>query len=156
MKKSKRSYKSQHRRNIISEKSTSKMKIVPGSIIRFSYSGKEVNDSRPLVLVLNPRWQGKLHGLNISYLRESNLKQLLQLVKETAQGRIKRLLKLRLPLLSADIGDPKKFYHSRLKGFLKSKLGKTSAAYRLYISSNISGVRIVDYKFRDASWAKKS
>ena len=151
MKKSKRSYKSQHRRNIISEKSTSKMKIVPGSIIRFSYSGKEVNDSRPLVLVLNPRWQGKLHGLNISYLRESNLKQLLQLVKETAQGRIKRLLKLRLPLLSADIGDPKKFYHSRLKSFL---VGKPDC-YRTYNSGGIGGVRIIDYKFKGASWGDK-
>ena len=83
-----------------------------------------MNDSRPLVLVLNPRWQGKLHGLNISYLKESNLKQLLGLVKETAQGRIKRLLKLRLPLLSADIGDPKKFYHSRLKGNTPEYLGQ--------------------------------
>ena len=69
MKSSKKSYDLQHRRNIISEKSTSKMKIVPGSIIRFNYSGKEVNDNRPLVLVLNPRYRGKLHGLNIAYLK---------------------------------------------------------------------------------------
>ena len=77
MKSSKRSYKSLHRRNIISEKSSSKMKIVPGSIVRFSYSGKEVNDSKPLVLVLNPRYRGMLHGLNVSYLTESNLRKLL-------------------------------------------------------------------------------
>ena len=51
-----------HRRNIISEKSTTKMKIVPGAIVRFSYSGKDVNDKRPLVLVLNPRYKGQLHG----------------------------------------------------------------------------------------------
>ena len=151
MKSSKKSYDLQHRRNIISEKSTSKMKIVPGSIIRFSYSGKEVNDSRPLVLVLNPRWRGKLHGLNISYLKESNLKQLLNLIKETTQGRIKRLLKLRLPLLKADIGDPNKFYHSRLKSFL---VGKPDC-YRTYTYSGIGGVRIIDYKFKGASWGDK-
>ena len=146
-----KSYKAQHRRNIISEKSSSKMKIVPGSIIRFSYSGKEVNDSRPLVLVLNPRWRGKLHGLNISYLKESNLKQLLELVKETAQGRIKRLLKLRLPLLKADIGNPMSFYHSRLKSFLNGK----PDCYRTYNYGGIGGVRIIDYKFKEASWGDK-
>tara|TARA_B100000287_G_scaffold277967_1_gene261890 strand:+ start:3621 stop:4073 length:453 start_codon:yes stop_codon:yes gene_type:complete len=146
-----KSYKALHRRNIISEKSSSKMKIVPGSIIRFSYNGKEVNDSRPLVLVLNPRYRGKLHGLNISYLTESNLKQLLNLVKETAQGRIKRLLSLRLPLLKADIGDPYKFYHSRLKGFLRGK----PDSYRTYKYGGIGGVRIIDYKFKGASWGDK-
>ena len=79
-----------HRRNIISEKSSSKMKIVPGAIVRFSYSGKDVNDKRPLVLVLNPRYRGKLHGLNVSYIPESVLKQMLDLVRETTQGKIKR------------------------------------------------------------------
>ena len=145
-----------HNRNIISEKASSKMKIVPGSIVRFGYSGKNVHDSKPLVLVLHPRYKGKLHGLNLSYIPESVLKSLWKEVQETVQGKIKRLLKMRLPLLKPDIGDPQKFYHSRLKGFLKSKLGKTSVAYRLYNSRNISGVRIVDYKFKDASWAKKS
>ena len=145
-----------HKRNIISEKSENKNKIVPGSIVRFSYGGKKVTDSKPLVLVLHPRYKGKLHGLNLSYIPESVLKSLWKEVQETVQGKIKRLLKMRLPLLKPDIGDPQKFYHSRLKGFLKSKLGKTSVAYRLYNSSNISGVRIVDYKFKDASWAKKS
>ena len=144
-----------HKRNIISEKSSTKMKLVPGAIVRFSYSGKEVNDNRPLVLVLNPKWQGKLHGLNVSYIPESVLKQMLDLVRETTQGKIERLTKLRLPLLKPDIGNPYRFYHSRLNKFLKGKLGKTSAAYRLYNSSGISGVRIIDYKFKDASWAKK-
>tara|TARA_B100000287_G_C20551878_1_gene748814 strand:+ start:103 stop:561 length:459 start_codon:yes stop_codon:yes gene_type:complete len=142
-----------HRRNIISEKSITKMKIVPGAIIRFSYSGKNVNDNRPLVLVLNPRFRGKLHGLNVSYIPESVLKQMLDLVRETAQGKIQRLIKLRLPLLKPDIGNPYSFYHSRLKGFLKSKLGKTSDAYRTYTYSGVSGIRIIDYKFKGASWS---
>tara|TARA_B100000131_G_scaffold306091_1_gene332797 strand:+ start:381 stop:839 length:459 start_codon:yes stop_codon:yes gene_type:complete len=144
-------YDSQHRRNIISEKSSTKMKIVPGSIIRFSYSGKEVNDNRPLVLVLNPRYRGYLHGLNVSYLTESNLKQLLNLMRETTQGRIKRLLKLRLPLLKADIGDPYKFYHSRLKSYLKGK----PDCYRTYKYNGIGGIRIIDYKFKGASWGDR-
>ena len=142
-----------HKRNIISEKSSTKMKLVPGAIVRFSYSGKEVNDNRPLVLVLNPKWQGKLHGLNVSYIPESVLKQMLDLVRETTQGKIERLTKLRLPLLKPDIGNPYRFYHSRLKSFLKSKLGKTSDAYRTYNHRGIGGIRLIDYKFKDAYWS---
>ena len=71
-------------------------------------------------MVLHPRYKGKLHGLNLSYIPESVLKSLWKEVQETVQGKIKRLLKMRLPLLKPDIGNPQKFYHSRLKGFLKS------------------------------------
>lgn len=142
-----------HRRNIISEKSITKMKVVPGAIVRFNYSGKNVNDNKPLVLVLNPRYRGKLHGLNVSYIPESVLKQMLDLVRETTQGKIQRLIKLRLPLLKPDIGNPYSFYHSRLKGFLKSKLGKTSDAYRTYTYSGVGAIRIIDYKFKGASWS---
>ena len=92
-----------HKKNIISEKSENKNKIVPGSIVRFSYGGKKVTDSKPLVLVLHPRWRGKLHGLNISYIPESVLQGLWKLVQETVQGKVQRLIKLRLPLLKADI-----------------------------------------------------
>ena len=101
--------------------------------------------------ILNPRFKGKLHGLNVSYIPENVLKQMLDLVRETAQGKIQRLIKLRLPLLKADIGNPYSFYHSRLKGFLKSKLGKTSDAYRTYNYNGVSGIRIIDYKFKGAS-----
>jgi len=36
-------------------------------IVTFSYKGKEVHDPNPLVLVLNKRWLGKLHGINLNY-----------------------------------------------------------------------------------------
>ena len=72
-----------HKKNIISEKSENKNKIVPGSIVRFSYGGKKVTDSKPLVLVLHPRWRGKLHGLNLNYLKEPILKRLWTMVQET-------------------------------------------------------------------------
>ena len=142
-----------HNKNIISEKNTNKMRVVPGSIIRFTYSGKEVTDSRPLVLVLNPRWRGKLHGLNLNYLKEPILKRLWTMVQETVQGKIERLIKLRLPLLKPDIGNPYSFYHTRLKRFLKGR--PNTNAYRTYNYKNVGGVRVIDYKFKDASWAKK-
>ena len=42
-----------HKRNIISETTTSRSNIEAGQIVRFSYTGKDVHDPRPLVLVLN-------------------------------------------------------------------------------------------------------
>ena len=144
-----------HKRNIISEKSENKNKIVPGSIVRFSYGGKKVTDSKPLVLVLHPRFRGKLHGLNIGYIPESVLQGLWKLVQETVQGKVQRLIKLRLPLLKADIGNPKQFYWSRLRGFLRSKMGSTAECYRTYNTSSIGGVRLVDYRFKDSEWERK-
>ena len=67
---------------------------------------------RPLVLVLHPNWQGHLHGLNLDYIPEGTLRELWKMTKVTLQGKIERLAKLRLPLLKADIGDPKRFYYS--------------------------------------------
>jgi len=46
------------------------MQVKAGSIIRFDYVGINVHDPRPLVLVLNPKWDKHLHGLNINYLTE--------------------------------------------------------------------------------------
>jgi|TARA_Y100000296_G_C5088670_1_gene213714 hypothetical protein len=144
-----------HRRNILSEKAAPKTKVQSGSIVRFSYTGKNVHDNQPLALVLHPRWQGKMHALNLNYIPETVLKSLWKTVQITVQGRLQRLLKLRLPLLKADIGNPKAFYYSRLKGFLKGKLGSTNIAYRTYNLGGIGGLRVVDYRFEGSGWKDK-
>ena len=146
-------FRNQHKRRIVQTESAVKEDVKPGHIIRFSYSGENVSDPKPMVLVLHPNWQGKLHGINIDYVPERVLQRLWNLVQITLQGKIETLAKLRLPLLKADIGNPYSFYHSRLKGFLKSKLGKTSDAYRTYTYNGVSGIRIIDYKFKGASWS---
>ena len=74
-----------------------------------------------MVLVLHPDWKGQLHGLNLDYIPESVLKELWKLTKLTVAGKIEKLTKLRLPLLKADIGNPKTFYNSRLKKFLSQR-----------------------------------
>ena len=143
-----------HKGNIISEVSTTKNKVQPGDIVFFNYSGKKVTTKRPLVLVLHPNWQGHLHGLNLDYIPEGTLRELWKMTKVTLQGKIERLAKLRLPLLKADIGDPKRFYYSRLQGFLKSSLGSTGVAYRTYDVKAIGGMKQVDYRFEGSSFAE--
>ena len=143
-----------HKGNIISEVSTTKNKVQPGDIVFFNYSGKKVTTKRPLVLVLHPNWQGHLHGLNLDYIPEGTLRELWKMTKVTLQGKIERLAKLRLPLLKADIGDPKRFYYSRLKKFLKGSLGSTGVAYRTYDVKAIGGMKQVDYRFEGSSFAE--
>mgnify|MGYP001379482840 CR=1 FL=1 len=142
-----------HKKNILNEVASSKNKIQSGDIVFFNYSGKNVTTPRPMVLVLHPNWKGHLHGLNLDYIPESTLKKLWELTKVTVAGKIERLTKLRLPLLKADIGNPKAFYNSRLKGFLRGSLGKTGVAYRTYTLSGIGSMKKVDYRFEGSSFA---
>ena len=142
-----------HKKNIITETASRPSKLQPGHIIRFNYSGKNVTSKKPLVLVLNPKFKGQLHGINLDYIPEGTLSQLWKMVDITLQGKIAKLVKLNLPLLKADIGNPRAFYNSRLKKFLKSKLGSTGVAYRTYDSSKLGSVRIIDYRFKGSSYA---
>ena len=64
-------FRNQHKRRIVQTESAVKEDVKPGHIIRFSYSGENVNDPKPMVLVLHPNWQGKLHGLNIDYIPDA-------------------------------------------------------------------------------------
>jgi len=143
-----------HKPNIISESASGKGKVQSGDIVFFNYSGKKVTTKRPLVLVLHPNWKNQLHGLNLDYIPESVLRELWKMTKVTLQGKIARLAKLRLPLLKADIGDPKRFYYSRLKKFLRGSLGSTGVAYRTYDVKAIGGMKQVDYRFEGSSFAE--
>lgn len=145
-------YRQTHRKNIIKEATISKNKLEPGHIVRFNYGGKKVTTKRPLVLVLNPSYKGLMHGLNLDYLSESQLKQLWKLTKLELAGKIQKLTKLRLPLIKADIGNPKTFYNSRLKKFLRGKVGSTGVAYRTYTLNSIGGLRIIDYRFEGSNF----
>ena len=142
-----------HKGNIINEVASTKGKIQSGDIVFFNYSGKNVTTKRPMVLVLHPNWKGHLHGLNLDYIPESTLKKLWELTKITVAGKVERLVKLRLPLLKADIGNPQSFYKSRLKKFLTGQLGKTGIAYRTYSVSAVGGIKKVDYRFEGSSFA---
>ena len=139
-----------HNKNIISEATVSKGSIEPGSIVRFSYSGKNVTTGKPLVLVLHSNYKGYLHGVNIEYIPPGVLTQLWKMTKLTLSGKIEKLAKLRLPLLKADIGNPQSFYNSRLKKFLRGSLGSTQAAYRTYKLGNVGGIKVIDYRFKGA------
>ena len=138
-----------HARNKIREEVGVYSNLQAGQIVMFNYSGKNVHKKRPLVLILNPKWQGKLHGLSLDYISEPVLLKLRNIVQETLQQRVAQLTKLRLPLLKADIRDPQRFYNSRLKPFIKTFFDSTQSPYRMYIITNIKSLRTIDYRFKD-------
>ena len=144
-----------HRKNILSESASAKGKLESGDIVFFNYSGKKVTTKRPMVLVLHTNLKGHLHGLNLDYIPPATLKKLWELTKLTVAGKVEKLIKLRLPLLKADIGNPKAFYNSRLKRFLQGQLGKTGVAYRTYTLSGVGGIKKIDYRFEDSTFAQE-
>tara|TARA_Y100000401_G_C8133521_1_gene131324 strand:- start:105 stop:467 length:363 start_codon:yes stop_codon:yes gene_type:complete len=74
-----------HSRRILSKKSTTISKAGFGDIIEFKYSAKDIYDKTPMVFVLGKK--GKiLRGINISYLKEYIIEQLLE---ETNPNKLK-------------------------------------------------------------------
>lgn len=138
-----------HERNIITEKRAILTKIAAGEIIRFNYKGIHARVKMPMVLVLNPFWRGKVHAVSLDVISDSTLVDLYKIVRETIGAKAQKLLKLRLPLIKADIKDPEKFYHTRLKRFIKQKFESNTSPYRTYIRTNMTNIRVIDYRFKD-------
>ena len=139
-----------HERNIINEDATTNLTALkPGQIVRFNYKGKHARVSRPLVLILNPYYKGKMHAITLDYISDVLLKKLYKLVSETISAKIQKLTGLRMPLLKADIGNPQAFYNKQMKTFINSYYKGKESPYRMYERSGMTNVRVVDYRFKD-------
>jgi len=139
-------YLAEHKRNIMSEKAFSKGNIPPGAIITFNYTNEEKKTSKPMVLVLNPVWEGHLHGIRIDLIPERTLQRLTDTIKLWYSRKVNEMLRLRLPLLKVNVGPPKMFYEQTLKGIIKRQL-KLAEPYREYKINHMSGVKIIEYDF---------
>ena len=59
--------------------------VSPGMIVRFKYSGENIFDKNPLVLVIwNDKSDNKIHGINLNYLQESNIKAIMKKITKGA------------------------------------------------------------------------
>ena len=66
-----------HSRRFLSKKTTSVSKIGFSDIVEFNYNSDNIYDKRPIVFVLNIKSK-VLNGINISYLKESVIENLLE------------------------------------------------------------------------------
>ena len=65
-----------HHRRILSRKIVKLSQINPGDIIQFSYSGEDIYDKSPLVLILQKK-SDMIDGVNLNYLKEFLVQSLL-------------------------------------------------------------------------------
>ena len=57
--------------------------VYPGTIVQFKYTGKDIFDKLPMVLVLwNDKSESKIHGINLNYLTEFKIKMLFEEMME--------------------------------------------------------------------------
>lgn len=128
-----------------------------GSLVVFSYSGEDVHDRYPHVLVLHSGWRSSsgtvlLHGLNFNYLTNDEINMLRMLIdpgfnlkyfanfaaKDPTGARdIERILTRGQ---NANITSPYDFYHRIIKWFIQPK---GYDPYRTYNINHIQGGRII-------------
>jgi hypothetical protein len=110
-------------------------KFKPGQTIRFTYNPKRVDedtgDRFKEVFVLNPSWQGKMHGIDLKRLTQAER----EVVQAVFDPKTKKRMH-RIPLVNdvlrrmdplEEVKNPLSFYHKFVKVFLRNK-----DAYRTY------------------------
>ena len=74
-----------HKRRIKGLQPAKVKAIYPGMIVQFKYKGKNIFDKNPLVLVIwNESYGKKIHGINLNYLTESNIKLIMKNITKGA------------------------------------------------------------------------
>jgi hypothetical protein len=78
-----------HNKKILDRQPAKLKAIYPGTILEFHYSGKNISDRKPLVLVLwNDRAGNKVHGINLNYLNEMRIKELMERIVQKGGTKI--------------------------------------------------------------------
>ena len=68
-----------HKRRIQDLQPAKLKAVYPGTIVQFKYGGEKISDKLPLVLVLwNDYKESKIHGINLNYLNESVIRQIME------------------------------------------------------------------------------
>jgi len=118
----------------------------PGQVIRFTYNhgrvDEETGDRFKEVFVLNPNWQGKMHGLDMKRLTAAEREVILAIFDpKTKKGMhripmVNDILRRMNPLL--EIKNPASFYQKFVKVFIRNK-----DIYRVYESQLMLNVTVV-------------
>jgi hypothetical protein len=147
--------------------------LYPGTIVQFKYSGDNIFDKKPMVLVLwNDYQEYKIHGINLNYLIESKIKMLFEEIMERGNSLVvedqddesdyddtlpyRNLLKdpytrLKLPTYKEDRGgNPLSKAEAitqmdRLYEKKLKKIIKKNDIYRSYLYKKMTVIKVVTY-----------
>jgi len=115
-----------------------------GSVINFSYPSK--NNGSPYAIVLNPRFQDKMHCIVIDYMTLGEVDSFRGFIIDEAASITKKDRFIpALRLLSTESQTPESFYRIRLKDYLQTEIKKD--VYRTYMWDKIKRLRLVAYQW---------
>ena len=162
-----------HSRRIQDLQSAKLKSLYPGTIVQFKYTGKDIFDKKPMVLVLwNDYSESKIHGINLNYLTEYKIKLLFDGIIE--RGNIlteedqdddtdyddilpyRNLLKdpytrLKLPTYKEDRGGNPLSKSEAIKQMDRlyekklKKIVKKNDIYRSYFQNKMNNIKVVTY-----------
>ena len=162
-----------HSRRIQDLQSARIKSLYPGTIVQFKYTGKDIFDKSPMVLVLwNDYSESKIHGINLNYLTEFKIKMLFGEIMERGnilteedqdddtdyddQLPYRNLLKdpytrLKLPTYKEDRGGnplSKSEAVTQMDRLYEKKLKtvvKKNDIYRSYLQKKMNTIKVVTY-----------
>ena len=162
-----------HKRRIQDLQPANIKSLYPGTIIQFKYTGKNIFDKLPMVLVLwNDYTESKIHGINLNYLTEFKIKMLFEEIMERGNALIvedqdddtdyddtlpyRNLLKdpytrLKLPTYKENRGGNPLSKSEALKQMDRlyekklKRVVKKHDIYRSYIQNKMSSIKVVTY-----------
>lgn len=140
------SFEKHHKKNKISQSKVKNKSIQIGDVIQGLYMSKYHPKykafPRPTILVLNPNYKGKVHGLALRFLNTTQLKKLKNFIR---WGKSNISYRTRTLKRSGSKQDPYKFYHNNLKYFLRNQIRQN--IYRTYFVSNLINIKKINFNF---------
>ncbi len=135
-------YLNEHQINVNKRIIIPKFHLQKGMIVSGKYRSQNGKSSDYLILVLQPNYEGKLHGLSLKEFRPQVLKNLASDVGTTeiysSRYRILKIPKLQL------ITSSKRFYNSKLKRAMETQF---NTSYRTFNLTGFSSFLLLDYNF---------
>jgi|TARA_R110000764_G_scaffold61066_3_gene130536 hypothetical protein len=111
-------------------------------IVSGKYNSQDNGSSDYVILVLQPNYEGKLHGLSLAEVDLGTIKDLAKDIGTTII-RSNRFRTLQIPKLEM-YSSSKRFYSSKLKATMESQWNNS---YRTFDLKNFTSLMLLDYKF---------
>ena len=119
-----------------------KYQLQKGMIVSGRYVSQEGGSSDYIVLVLQPNYEKKLHGLSLKEVKPNVIKNLANEVgTKLVYGN--RFKQLQIPKLQMHVSSYR-FYNSKLKNTMESEF---NTSYRTFNLSGFTSLMLLDYNF---------
>ena len=144
-----------HLRRILNEIKIPEKSILPGMIIRFEYTKKDVFDVRPVILVLDIKGD-KVDGINLNYLNEYQVQRMFSVAQSLIPVIEENLLQLPLPYMRLQLSTSRRA--TSVSGKLMYDRFKSNRewieAFRTYKFKVMTSPKVVNYDLDILSEAK--